>query len=237
MTDPQDEIRVWLGDELASRPRGTKGRLATYLGIRADAITRMLNSEPGKETRQIKADEHQKMIRFFEDLDREAEKDFNQPEDYSESTYSTHSDVRRVAELDFYAVAGLGGSTVEITTENERGALMGFHSYPTRSFEAMFGGLPGDRIRIATIKGDSMMTTYVPNQRVAIDLEDKSPSPPGIFFLWDGIGVVCKRIRFLEYSDPQKLMLISDNPRYEPRELLLQDVHILGRVIGAWTAT
>ena len=52
MSDPQDDIRRWMKDELANAGRGSKGRLAKHLGVRPDAITRMLNTEPGKEQRR-----------------------------------------------------------------------------------------------------------------------------------------------------------------------------------------
>lgn len=65
MSDPQHEIRIWLQGELADMPRGTKGELAKYLGLRNDAITRMANTDPEKETREIKAHEHEAMREFF----------------------------------------------------------------------------------------------------------------------------------------------------------------------------
>ena len=65
MTDRQTDIREWLRRELATRGHGAKGRLAQALGIRADAITRMLNEDPKKETREIKAHELEAMRQFF----------------------------------------------------------------------------------------------------------------------------------------------------------------------------
>jgi len=65
MTDPQFHIRKWLQEELARRPHGAKRDLATFLGVRPDAITRFINTDPAKETRGIKAHEFEKMIAFF----------------------------------------------------------------------------------------------------------------------------------------------------------------------------
>lgn len=65
MSDPQHDIRVWMQDNLARLPHGAKGRLAKHLGVRPDAITRMANTDPGKETREIRAHEHTLMIDFF----------------------------------------------------------------------------------------------------------------------------------------------------------------------------
>lgn len=65
MNDPLYQTRLWLQEELAKRRHGTKGQLAKYLGVRQDAITRMANTEPGKETRTIAAHELAKMKQFF----------------------------------------------------------------------------------------------------------------------------------------------------------------------------
>ncbi|MER9355518.1 XRE family transcriptional regulator [Mesorhizobium sp. M0514] len=67
MNDPQRDIRVWLHDELSQRGRGVKVALAKRLGIRPDAITRMMNMDPNKETREIRAHEADAMRRFFAD--------------------------------------------------------------------------------------------------------------------------------------------------------------------------
>jgi len=65
MSDPQQKLRAWLQDELAKRGHGAKSGLAKALNVRPDAITRMLNTDPQKETRAIEAHEHEKMKEFF----------------------------------------------------------------------------------------------------------------------------------------------------------------------------
>ncbi len=67
MSDPQHDIRIWGQAELAKRGHGAKGALAKYLGVRADAVTRMMNTDPNKETREIRAHEHELMRQFFAD--------------------------------------------------------------------------------------------------------------------------------------------------------------------------
>lgn len=71
MSDPQREIRLWLQEELAQRPHGTKGLLAKFLGVRPDAITRMANTDPHKETREIRAHELVKMREFFQEAEKQ----------------------------------------------------------------------------------------------------------------------------------------------------------------------
>lgn len=63
-----DGIREWLRAKLDHAPRGTRAQLAKTLGVSADAITRMLNVEPGKEPRKISAVEYLQMQVFFSNL-------------------------------------------------------------------------------------------------------------------------------------------------------------------------
>lgn len=66
MNDGNDDIREWLRGKLEERGHGAKQDLARFLGFtRPDPITRMLNTDPTKELRQIKHDEYTKMREFF----------------------------------------------------------------------------------------------------------------------------------------------------------------------------
>ncbi|MEN5279408.1 hypothetical protein ABE527_21080 [Brucella sp. TWI432] len=73
MSDPQVTYKLWLKQELGRRPRGTKGALAKFLGVSADAITRMANTENGKEAREIKAHELPLIQKFFSEQGAEPE--------------------------------------------------------------------------------------------------------------------------------------------------------------------
>jgi hypothetical protein len=66
MRDNRKEIRDWLQAELDRKGYGAKGKLAEFLGIRPEGVTRMLKDEPGKEGREVAADELLKMSEFFQ---------------------------------------------------------------------------------------------------------------------------------------------------------------------------
>ena len=51
--------------------------------------------------------------------------------------------------------------------------------------------------------------------------------------LWDGNGLVVKRIETVREPGPPRLRLISTNPDYAPYTCLAQEAHIVGRVL--WT--
>ena len=47
---------------------------------------------------------------------------------------------------------------------------------------------------------------------VMVDTNRTSPSPPGIFVLDDGVGIVAKRVEAIPNNRPWMLRLSSDNP-------------------------
>lgn len=65
MSDKRAEIRDWLAEELQRKGYGAKGELARYLGIRPEGVTRILSEKPGKEGREVAAEELIKMGEFF----------------------------------------------------------------------------------------------------------------------------------------------------------------------------
>ncbi len=91
-----------------------------------------------------------------------------------------------------------------------------------------------ERIKIVSVVGDSMAPTFSPTDRIMVDTSDRLPSPPGIFVVWDGLGLVVKRIEYIPHSDPATIRITSDNGRYAPYERSLEEAHIQGRVIGKW---
>ena len=70
--------------------------------------------------------------------------------------------------------------------------------------------------------------------RILIDVSQRVPVPPGIFVIWDGMGLVAKRIEHEPNSEPPKVVIKSVNPEYETYERDAEEVHIIGRVV--WTA-
>jgi phage repressor protein C with HTH and peptisase S24 domain len=89
-------------------------------------------------------------------------------------------------------------------------------------------------LRIITIDGDSMEPMLRSGDRVLIDTSRRLPSPPGIFVLHDGIGLVIKQVEHIPNSDPPRISLKSINDHYENYERVSEEINIAGRVI--WMA-
>jgi hypothetical protein len=86
-------------------------------------------------------------------------------------------------------------------------------------------------LRIISIDGDSMEPVLQSGDKVMIDLSRTAPSPPGIFVLHDGIGLVAKQLELIPNSEPPRLLIRSESPRYQNYERTLEEVNIVGRVI------
>jgi len=88
-------------------------------------------------------------------------------------------------------------------------------------------------LRIITIDGDSMEPLLASGDRVLVDTSQRVPAPPGIFVIWDGLGIVAKRIEHIPTAEPSRVVIKSVNPLYGDYERPTEEVNIIGRVIWA----
>lgn len=91
--------------------------------------------------------------------------------------------------------------------------------------------VPRLAVRLVEVIGDSMHPTLQPGDRIMVNTGDRKPSPPGIFALWDGLGVVVKRVEHIPNTDPLVYRIGSDNPHHATYERTEEEVHIIGRVV------
>lgn len=85
-----------------------------------------------------------------------------------------------------------------------------------------------------TAEGHSMMPTINPGDPIMIDISRRTPSPDGIFVLWDGIGRVVKRLEVIGDREEPTVRVISDNPAHSTVERTAEEITIIGRVVGRW---
>jgi phage repressor protein C with HTH and peptisase S24 domain len=88
-------------------------------------------------------------------------------------------------------------------------------------------------LHIVTIDGDSMEPLLSSGDRIMVDTSRRVPAPPGIFVIWDGMGIVAKRIEHLPHSEPTRIIIRSLNPEYQTYERNAEEVNIIGRVVWA----
>jgi phage repressor protein C with HTH and peptisase S24 domain len=140
-----------------------------------------------------------------------------------------------IDELDVHVTPGVNSPNEvgEIITTQGAGAVVGTHIYPAESFREAYGMQPA-RIRIIPVRGTSMEPELWSGQRVMIDVTDRTPSPPGIFVIWDGLGLVLKYVEVIPGSEPLKVRISSAHPAFKPYERNVPEAHINGRVVGVW---
>jgi len=132
-----------------------------------------------------------------------------------------------IPEIDVRASAGPGALNQGLEETKE----MWFFPDPVIRHE--FRARPAD-LRMITIDGDSMEPLLASGDRILIDTSQRVPVPPGIFVIWDGMGLVAKRIEHEPNSEPPKVVIKSVNPEYDTYERDAEEVHIIGRVV--WTS-
>ncbi|CUA90662.1 Peptidase S24-like [Chelatococcus sambhunathii] len=93
---------------------------------------------------------------------------------------------------------------------------------------------PPNELRMITVDGDSMEPLLSSGDRILIDTSQRVPVPPGIFVIWDGMGLVAKRVEHIPNSDPPKVLIKSINPEYQAYERIAEEVNVVGRVV--WLA-
>jgi transcriptional regulator with XRE-family HTH domain len=134
--------------------------------------------------------------------------------------------ILRIKELDIRA-----GANAALTGETE--TVIDTWQIPAAMIRA-YSSAPASDLRIIAVMGDSMEPTLLPGQRILVDAGDTTPSPPGIFVVWDGLGLVVRRVALLPESDPARVKITSDNQKYDPSERSIDEAHIQGRVIAQW---
>lgn len=91
-------------------------------------------------------------------------------------------------------------------------------------------GLNPETLSVVEVIGVSMQPLLQPRDRVLIDHSDTNPSPPGVFAIWDGSGLLVKNVQRVSGAQ-DRVRLTSDNPKYEPLEFFIDDITIVGRVV------
>ncbi|MGZ6195475.1 MAG: S24 family peptidase [Candidatus Binataceae bacterium] len=149
------------------------------------------------------------------------------------------ADTVRIAEIDIRAGMG-GGGLVEVVNHVDaagqsvsRDAVKNIWSVPKQYLHEL--GLPEQGLYLFRAVGDSMTRPdgggINSGDILLADTKDKHPSPPGIFALDDGFGVVVKRLEFIAYSDPPRISIRSDNPAHASYELPAEEVRVIGRCV------
>ena len=127
--------------------------------------------------------------------------------------------------VDVAASAG-AGTLVDAHDENNNQ-----HWHLPKQWLHSIGNGQTDALKLLSVSGDSMAPKLLHGDIVMIDTAKRIASPPGIFVLHDGLGLVIKQIEPIPNTNPMTLQICSENPAYSTYERSTEEVHIIGRVV------
>lgn len=145
-----------------------------------------------------------------------------------------HEDNVSVPEIDVRAGMGAGGVSVEEWYTDDQGQTQ------ARDAVRAQWGIPGYYLResrldpaqtdIIEASGTSNEPEIRAGDRLIVDRRHRVPSPEGFYALWDGLSVIVKALQVVPNSSPKRVRVISVNPLFEPYEVPVEDVHIIGKI-------
>ena len=132
-----------------------------------------------------------------------------------------------IREVEVEASAGPGAIADEWVNERARWFLPeGMIRYE--------GGATPDAVRVLRVRGVSMEPELSEGDRLLVDTSRQAAASGEMFVLWDGNGLVVKRVECVNEADGEPaLRLKSANPHYDDYTVPAQETHIVGKVL--WT--
>ncbi|HEV7436112.1 MAG TPA: LexA family transcriptional regulator [Pseudorhizobium sp.] len=86
---------------------------------------------------------------------------------------------------------------------------------------------------VMEVTGDSMLPTYMPGDRVLVDLSQNDMTTDTVYAISDGYTEPqIKRLQRIPFSDPPQVRIISDNSNLETFTVDLNRLTIIGRICG-----
>lgn len=194
----------------------TRGVLSQNNGITEDNIARFLAYAPDVNAEWLLTGQGDMLKQDFSYMQENLEKNADPSKKTSEMIPVSNS--QGIPLIPFSAMAGaLRGEQTALEYECEH--------YVVPAFSGADFLMP--------VKGNSMTPTYISGDIVACQRVPMS----GLFFQWNkpyvldtNQGALIKRIK--PGSDPQHVLIVSDNTDYDPYELSYEDIYAVALVIG-----
>lgn len=142
-----------------------------------------------------------------------------------------------IPEIDVQAGAGEGAVgdmlTLQLGGESYSGhKITGEWLFPEEWLRAEINA-SASKTMVMPIKGDSMEPTYRPGDRVLVDLSQKTITEDTVYVISDGQSAPrIKRLVEVMFSKPRRVKIVSDNVAIGDQEVDLEDLTIIGRVVG-----
>ncbi len=192
----------WLKTQFDLHPDKSRADLARALELDPPAISKILAGG-----RQIKAHEYVAMRKFF----------------------GLPTDGERAVAGSSYRLQTLATGMAEKERADDQDAWQDAWIMPASLLESRTDA-PPEKIRIFTIRDNSMEPDFMVGAQVLVDLSDITPSPPGVFILSDGLGHVLRQCDIIPGETPLQVNVLAKNGT--AFRLPLNKAAIVGRVIA-----
>lgn len=242
-----DEHEAATGEKAAKLSRRATGspdtirnwKRAVAAGKSAGASTRTLQAVIEAIGSAVKIDDAGKSMKLVSSFDPDA--DESRDEGSESTSYSREHWVPAIdgalPEVDTKLGAGSGvvGETISIGIGNQ--SISG-HSVvaewliPLQYLRNEAKASPNHTV-VMEVTGDSMQPTYMPGDRVLVDLSQNAMTTDTVYAISDGQSEPqIKRLQRIPFSDPVEVRIISDNQNLERFTVELDRLTIIGRIVG-----
>lgn len=190
----------------------------------------------------LRSDRARPLVNSFDPDHPDTAGAFGNAEDTAEMTGYTreHWEPRidgALPEIDVKLGAGHGTVGNTIALPASEGAITGHRVVaewliPLDYLRSEVKAAPNQTIVLEVI-GDSMAPTYMPGDRVLVDLSQDHLITDTVYAIsYDHGEPQIKRLQRIPFSNPPRVKIISDNPNLETFEVDLSQLTIIGRICG-----
>lgn len=194
----------WLNALFTNYPEKTKKSLADFLSMEPPAISKMLNG-----TRQIKAEEYVAMRAFF-GMGNDGEHAVSAS--VQSTTISNDLHHNSFAEGESGKRDESWGSAPEISQENS--------------------AVVYKSTMVIENPDDCMAPDFESGDQILVNLDDRKPSTLGVFVVSDGVNYMLRQCELVANGALLQIQISGKKEGFLPQILEMDELHIIGRVIG-----
>jgi transcriptional regulator with XRE-family HTH domain len=90
-------------------------------------------------------------------------------------------------------------------------------------------GVAAADLAVVRAPGDTLAPEFLPGDRLLVDVTAFTPSPPGVFVTWDGVGHSLARLAIVGGRENRRVRITTARGT---DELAVEDVEVVGRVVA-----
>lgn len=205
----------------------TQAELATMVGVSQPAIWRLASGKTNSSRKLVEIAQVLGVSPEWLSTGKEhsPHKQGYVIENMNDKELRANSDVFRVEVLDLTVSAGPGTFMLSEFVE-----VLHAIEYTTEHAKSLFGNRSEEVVKVMTVNGDSMASTFNSGDRVFVDISVRHFLTDGVYVFVFGKTFHLKRLQM----QGNRLAVLSDNPAYEKwyiTEESQDDLYVMGKAI------